>query len=198
MVNLIDLGVVMQETFLQTLMELFRERGSERYSDEAVTQLEHAIQCALLAKRSDASSALVCAALLHDVGHLLVGSPLPTSNEEDLDDGHESKGYAWLSKHFGPAVADPVRLHVPAKRYLCTVEPTYQSALSPTSYKSFLDQGGMMTETERQAFEAEPYFMESLQLRRWDDLAKDEHAAIPAVESFLPLIRECMTASPAG
>jgi predicted HD phosphohydrolase len=50
----------------------------------------------------------------------------------------KSEGLGWFS------VADPVRLHVAAKRYLCTIDLTYKARLSPTSLKSYLDQGGPM------------------------------------------------------
>ena len=40
-----------------------------------------------------------------------------------MDHGHEDIGALWLERQFGPEVTMPVRLHVAAKRYLCTVEP---------------------------------------------------------------------------
>ena len=51
------------------LFAYLRARGASRY-DEAVTQLEHALQSAMAARRNRASAAEVTAALLHDIGHL--------------------------------------------------------------------------------------------------------------------------------
>ena len=46
---------------------LLQERGHSEYGGEAVTQLEHALQSALLAEQESAPVALIAAALLHDV-----------------------------------------------------------------------------------------------------------------------------------
>jgi predicted HD phosphohydrolase len=158
-----------------------------------VTQLEHAIQSALLAKQANAEDSLIAAALLHDIGHLLGNAPLPTSETQNYDDKHENRAYGWLREHFGARVADPVRLHVAAKRYLCTVDPSYCDFLSPTSLKSFHDQGGVMNAEEKAAFEQEKYFQEALRLRRWDDEAKDPSIVIPAIEEFKGLLQSVMS-----
>src|SRR4051812_21354128 len=117
---------------IDELCDLFATRGHGAYFGEDVTELEHALQCAHLAESAGADDALVAAALLHDVGHLLheLGEDVA---ERGLDARHEEAGAAWLARHFGPALVDPVRLHVAAKRYLCTVEPAYRQGLSPAS-----------------------------------------------------------------
>ena len=54
-----------------TLFAYFDRRGADGYSGEAVTQEAHALQCAALAEAAGAGEALVVAALLHDLGHLI-------------------------------------------------------------------------------------------------------------------------------
>lgn len=171
---------------VRKIVEAFEQRGSERYGVEPVTQLQHALQSGQLAKDSGARDQLVAAALLHDIGHLLGDDAMPADAASNLDDKHESRGHAFLLKHFGEAVADPVRLHVVAKRYLCTRQPEYEAKLSPTSRKSFHDQGGMMSAEEIEAFEAETFYRDALQLRYWDDTAKDPAAATAELREFLP------------
>ena len=183
----------MHNAVVQQIVSVFNQRGSENYGIEPVTQLEHAIQSAELAKHSGAASSLIVAALLHDIGHILGNHPLPDGHSKNYDDKHETSAYGWLREHFGQRVADPVRLHVAAKRYLCTVEPSYCDQLSPTSLKSFHDQGGVMSAEEKAAFEKEAYFEEALRLRRWDDAAKDPDAEIPAIEEFADLLLEVMS-----
>ena len=180
----------MSTQIIQQIVDTFERRGNESYGSEPVTQLQHAIQTALLAKRDQAEVPLVVAALLHDIGHLLGTKSLPTSDTQNYDDKHENKAYGWLLEHFGSRVADPVRLHVAAKRYLCTIDPSYGHQLSPTSRKSFYDQGGVMDESERTAFESEPHFKEALRLRKWDDEAKDPNLAIPSIEAFTNALQE--------
>ncbi|MDE1712335.1 HD domain-containing protein (plasmid) [Chromobacterium amazonense] len=52
------------------LQQLYREHGARHYG-EAVTQFDHAIQAAALARDACCDDELTLAAFLHDVGHLL-------------------------------------------------------------------------------------------------------------------------------
>ena len=175
-------------TQIQEIVNAFKQRGQESYADEAVTQLEHALQCAQLATEEGAEDSLVLAALLHDIGHILSADKLPESLAEDLHDFHENRGYEWVKTIFGEEVAGPIRLHVAAKRYLCTQDPTYEAQLSPTSYKSYLDQGGKMDEAEVREFEQDPYWEKSLRLRKWDDRAKKSGWVVPEVSHYFPIM----------
>ena len=177
---------------IQTILSIFEERGNESYGKEEVTQLQHALQCATLAEQEQADPKLIAAALLHDIGHLMSKEQLPADIGVNLDDGHEEKAHAWFLELFGPEVADPVRLHVAAKRYLCTVDASYADTLSPTSYKSFVDQGGVMDASEKAAFEAEPFYREAVRLRYWDDLAKDGTATTEPIQHFIPMLKHSL------
>jgi len=179
---------------IERILHLFELRGDLAYGSEAVTQGQHALQRASLAVAEQADPQLVAAALLHDIGHILDATELPAGIGADLDDAHEDLAFRWLLEHFGSRVADPVRLHVDAKRYLCTVDPAYADKLSPTSHKSYLDQGGPMNPEERAAFEAEPHFQESLRLRVWDDLAKEPSMATPRISAFRPALEQALLA----
>ena len=180
-----DAGSVLEE-----IDGLFARRGEDRYS-EAVSQREHALQCALQAAESGGASALVAAALLHDIGHMLHkfgGEPAARG----IDDRHEDIGAGWLAKRFGPAVTEPVRLHVDAKRYLCAVEPGYFATLSPASVCSLALQGGPMDAREAEAFEAGAHFRAAVGLRRWDEGAKVPGAPTPSLDHFLAHIAACL------
>jgi phosphonate degradation associated HDIG domain protein len=168
---------------LDQLFTLFTEKGQGAYFGEAVTETEHALQCAHLAEQAGADEALVTAALLHDVGHLLHGLPEDIAGH-GIDGRHEHGGADWLERHFGPAVVVPVRLHVAAKRYLCAVTPDYLVGLSPASRLSLRLQGGPMTETEVRAFEQEPWSRSAVAVRRWDDAAKVPGLAVPGLEYY--------------
>jgi phosphonate degradation associated HDIG domain protein len=170
------------------VLRLFNLRGQGRYGSEQVSQLQHALQCAVLAKRQGASGAMIAAALLHDLGHIIDEQAMPESDEQNLDDAHEQRAYQWIKANFGKPVADPVRLHVAAKRYLCTVEPDYLAKLSPASLKSFHDQGGLMSQAQIDDFRDEPFAFEAVELRRWDDLAKDPQMQTPSIEDFAPML----------
>jgi len=177
---------------IEKIQRIFHERGANQYGTEAVTQLEHALQSGELAEASSAPQSLVIASMLHDIGHIFHGSELPGNYEDNLDDKHEFVANTWLKEHFGPEVADPIRLHVAAKRYLCTRQPSYEDALSPTSRKSYHDQGGPMSPEEMTSFESEPHYREALELRRWDDLAKETEKETPSLQHFLPALESCL------
>jgi [1-hydroxy-2-(trimethylamino)ethyl]phosphonate dioxygenase len=168
---------------VDTIVTLFNERGHSEYGGEGVTQLEHALQCATLAQQSGASDALITASLLHDIGHILHDLP---DNAPDLgiDDYHENLAARFLAQHFPPSVSEPVRLHVAAKRYMCTTEPSYFEKLSPPSVQSLEIQGGLMDEEEIRAFEQYSYAKDAVQLRKWDDLAKNPDWQTEPIEAF--------------
>jgi gamma-butyrobetaine dioxygenase len=174
---------------IDRILTLFREKGNGAYFGECVTETEHALQCAHLAEQSGAAPELIAAALLHDVGHLLHGLPEDVA-ERGVDGRHEEGGAAWLAGHFVPAVVDPVRLHVAAKRYLCVVEPDYLTGLSEASRQSLRLQGGAMSSEEVRRFEREPWFRSAVTVRRWDDTAKVRGLVVPPLEHY----RDCLQA----
>jgi gamma-butyrobetaine dioxygenase len=53
----------------------------------------------------------------------------------------EVSGSRWLATYFGPEVCEPVRLHVPAKRYLCATDSTFMAGLSAASIHTLKLQG---------------------------------------------------------
>ena len=156
---------------------------SSEYFGEPVSQREHALQAAHLAEQEGASDALIIAALLHDIGHLLHHEGEDIA-DRGIDARHEAVGDAWLTHYFGPPVTEPARLHVAAKRYLCAVEPEYLRQLSPASQQSLRLQSGPFSPAEVQEFEQNPYFREAVRLRHWDDAAKISGWNVPGVEHY--------------
>lgn len=120
------------------ISHLLVTRGKEQYGGEAVNQLEHALQCAHLAELAGETPQTVAAALLHDIGHLLAPD-LGAADTAGRDGLHQYVALPFLRALLPPAVLEPVRLHVDAKRYLCTMEHGYWEALSPASKHSLDD-----------------------------------------------------------
>lgn len=150
---------------------IYSVRGAVAYFGEAVTTLEHSLQAAYFAHESKAPNALIVAALLHDIGHLIDSSSADIA-EWTTDARHEVSGSGWLAAHFGPEVSEPVRLHVRAKRYLCAADPSYPGRLSSASMHTLTLQGGPMSHAEVTVFEAETYRRDAIVLRHWDDRSK--------------------------
>lgn len=176
---------------LQKIIELFRQHGDSEYGGESVTQLEHALQTAMLAESAHAAPPLIAAALLHDIGHLLHELP-DDAPEQGIDDLHEEAGWSFLHRHAPAAVSEPVRLHVAAKRYLCAVDPDYAARLSPPSLLSLQLQGGHMSAAEVRDFRQNPWAEDAVQLRRWDDEAKVQGLQTPPLEYFIPALAESL------
>src|SRR5262249_49166241 len=119
---------------LDQILGLLRN-AHEEYFGEPVTQLEHALQCAWLARQSGADDDTIAAALLHDIGHLL--APGDETGRTD----HDRIGAAFLGKlGFDERVTGLVLGHVEAKRYLTAVDPGYYALLSEVSKRTLAEQ----------------------------------------------------------
>lgn len=175
----------MTRDIIQEIFEAFATHGDQLYIGEPVSMTKHMLQAAHAAEQDGASQVLVAAALLHDFGHLIHGQPEDAA-EHDIDTQHEEVGAAYLSRYFVPAVVEPARLHVAAKRYLCAVDPDYLAELSAASRLSLKLQGGPFTPGESRAFAALPFAAEAARLRRYDDAAKIAGAWTPDLEHFRP------------
>lgn len=168
------------------LFDLLSTRGSGRYGLSAVTQIEHALQSAATAVERRLGDEIVIAALLHDVGHLFVGADIDLA-AKGVDDRHEDAAAEVLAAVYGPAVAEPVRLHVAAKRYLCGVDPTYYGKLSQDSKDSLALQGGPMSRDEIARFDTLEYRAAALALRMIDDEAKVAGRVTDGLEVYRPI-----------
>lgn len=166
------------------IVHLLETKGHAQYDGEPVTQLEHALQSAHCAEQTGSGSALIAAALLHDLGHLLHDMP-GSPTQAGVDDLHQYRCLPFLRGLFGDATLEPIRLHVDAKRYLCAREPGYLESLSPDSARSLLLQGGVFDAAQAKAFGALPYAQDAVALRRWDDLAKSADALVPDLAHFV-------------
>jgi phosphonate degradation associated HDIG domain protein len=173
---------------IDRLENLFVQRGAEAYLGEPVTVAQHMLQCAALALADGAPDSLVAAALLHDIGHLSEGAEGEYTPDDTVDKRHDQAGAKLLEGHFPPAVVEPVRLHVAAKRYLCATDPSYYGRLSVASKHSLALQGGPMSEAEIAAFEALGYHDEAIRVRLWDDAGKVEGLSVPTFRELRPLL----------
>jgi phosphonate degradation associated HDIG domain protein len=176
------------------IFALFKRRGGEAYFGEDVSVTEHALQAAYFAKIAAAPPPLIIAALLHDIGHLVDDVPDDIADWA-TDAHHEETGGRWLASRFRAEVSEPVRLHVPAKRYLLATDAGYFAKLSPASVITLKLQGGPMTADEVAKFETERFHKEAVRIRQFDDQGKVTGLKTPQLEDYRVLIEELATNS---
>lgn len=177
-----------RDNIVDFIAGIFERRGAEDYLGEAVTMSEHMLQGAALAEAEGASEELVAAALLHDIGHFT--SEFGTLSLGDTRDNyHEEAGAKVLEGFFPPVITECVRLHVPAKRYLCATDKSYYDQLSEASKHTLSLQGGPMSTAEVAEFETNPFHKEAVRVRIWDDRGKQPGMKTPGFRDYMPLLK---------
>lgn len=177
------LSQVVEEVF-----GLYTKFGDADYIGEPVSQLEHMSQSAQLAIDEGFDDEVVLAAFFHDIGHICVMNGAGEGTMGGYGQkSHEKIGADYLrSCGFPERVAKLVENHVQAKRYLTFKYPEYYQHLSEASKKTLEYQGGVMSKSEADRFEADPLFETSIKMRKWDELAKEMH--MPVID--LEILRE--------
>ena len=171
------------------ILSIYQARGGEAYFGEQVSMTEHGLQAAHFAAAEGAPQPLIVAALLHDIGHLLEAVP-DAIEDWTVDAHHEELGARWLARRFDAEIAEPVRLHVPAKRYLCATDAHYLAQLSAASVHTLKLQGGPMSPRELPQFEAQRFWREAVRVRRWDDQGKVAGLKTRSLGEYAALIEE--------
>src|SRR4051794_13678583 len=180
----------------QEIMQLFQKYGNNDYDGEPVTQTSHMVQCAMLAIKSNADTELVLGAFLHDIGHLLGHQQHSEAMGGFGAVNHEGIGAQYLKeKGFSDRVCAMVDGHVAAKRYLVATDAGYAAKLSPASQETLRWQGGPMSKEEAAAFSKHPYFKDIIQVRLWDEAAKDYNAVLLPLSTFEDMINNYLSKS---
>jgi putative nucleotidyltransferase with HDIG domain len=133
---------------------------------------------------------MILAAFLHDIGHISVAAGDDNTMGNFGIINHEKAGADYLRKRgFDERIARLVENHVSAKRYLTFKYPEYYNGLSEASKTTLEYQGGMMNHDEAILFEQDELFEQFIEMRRWDELAKEENLQTDtSMEYFRSLI----------
>ncbi|XP_071494210.1 2-amino-1-hydroxyethylphosphonate dioxygenase (glycine-forming)-like [Diadema antillarum] len=185
------------EATVERIFKLYDDYGKSDYLGENVTQIQHMVQCAMLAEEEGFSDEVILGALFHDIGHLL---GLQQGLERMVTDGvvlgaanHDVIGSQFLREQGLPEdVCSLVKGHVDAKRYLVCKDAEYRSRLSDASKLTLVHQGGPMDAEEAAAFEASPHFTAIIRMRKWDELGKDPTKAIQPLSKYRAMCRELL------
>lgn len=149
-----------------TLKYMYSATGS------SIFQASQGVRTALRIEELGGDKHLQLAGLLHNIGHVMTK---PSIYLDGVDTKHEQIGFMWLKYNkFPENVIYPIRNHVNAKRFMCSTEWGYYESLSKECKESFKLQGGFMSQEEKKLFSREPYFKESLILRRANDQIRNK------------------------
>jgi len=174
---------------VEEVFELYQKHGSNEYAGEKISQLEHMVQAAQLAREGGYDDEIVLAAFLHDIGHICAANYITENMNGFGVMNHEKIGANFLRKRgFGERIARLVENHVSAKRYLTFKYPEYYEGLSDASKKTLEFQGGRMNYDEAMLFEQDELFEEFIAMRRWDELAKEENFPLQPLDHFKDLM----------
>ena len=180
----------MKSDFITIVTSILDRHGDREYNGLGLSVLEHMLQSALEAETAHAETHDIVATLLHDIGHFVVEFPSDMKNVEDT--GHDKAGAAILEPFFDPEIVEPIRFHVRAKRYLCTVEPSYYDKLTLPAQHTFRLQGGKMSAAEIEEFKALPFAEGATRLRRWCDLGMTPGRKTKRFKEYYSLINSVL------
>jgi len=179
------------DAIVEEILGACRSMAGLPYDGEPVDQLEHALQCAALARAAHDDRDLVVAALLHDIARSPAVAGIPY---DGLREHHGETGGRWLEPRVGARIAWLAEQHVPAKRYLVATDPDYHAGLTEVSVRTLKAQGGPMPETEQIEFRSKPDWRLAVELRRFDDRAKIPGAAVPGLDAYREDLAEVVSA----
>ena len=121
---------------------------------------------------------------------MLTGEDVNNHDFLNNDQYHENVAASFLSKYFPEEVTYPIKMHVIAKRYLCSVQSDYYDGLSDGSKRSFKLQGGYLNKDAIRNLESHKYFEDAVRLRKYDDNAKIRGKKTEAISFFHPFIKK--------
>ncbi len=180
------MGLTEADTTVEEIIGACRSMAGLPYDGEPVDQLEHALQCASLARREHGDDTeFVVACLLHDIARAPAVAGIPYDGPREH---HGEAGARWLVPRVGARVAWLAEQHVPAKRYIVATDRAYRAKLSEVSRRTLIAQGGPMDDAEITAFRANPDWQQAVALRRIDDLGKEPGLPVPELDSYRPAL----------
>ena len=159
------------------IAQSYQTAAKTQYGEEAVTELEHSLQCAELADQAAADEELVLACLLHDVARFAVpqddvSDTLQKAKVHNAAKGHGVKAAELMDGFLPERSLFFIQHHAEAKQYLCQTHPGYKDKLSSASIKTLQVQSQDTDQQKLDELAAHPWWPDAVRLRVWDDAAK--------------------------
>ncbi|KAK2810167.1 hypothetical protein FQN50_003137 [Emmonsiellopsis sp. PD_5] len=183
---------------VDSLFALLRAQGERDYPGEQVTQLEHSLQCAHLARQSQEyghDKEVVLSALLHDVGRFIpaakqMGAAAGSDGKSVGPQGYEALGESYLRElGYSEKICQLVGAQVIEKKYPVSTDNR------KTSKQPLIHQGGFSSEEQVREAGEDPLLEAKLALKGWADLAKVPNLVVPPVEDYQEMAFGCLLES---
>lgn len=182
--------------FSAGLLRWFAVQAGARREADGVSVLDHACRTAELARLDGAADTDITAALLHDIGMLMLDDQC--CNAAKLEENAIALGSSWLARRFPGRVSEPVRLSIMAKRWLLAIDRRFRVEISEDSFRRLAEQGGPLIAAERGRLEQHANWQQALALARWHERARISDAPAPPIQTFQPCVTACLVHRLAG
>ncbi|KAK2804787.1 hypothetical protein FQN51_001429 [Onygenales sp. PD_10] len=175
------------------LFALLRAQDERDYLGEQVTQLEHSLRCAHLARQSEEygdDKEVVLSALLYDVGRFVptakqMGAVVGSDGKSVGPQGYEVLGESYLRElGYSEKICQLVGARVTAKKYPVSTDNDHDDESRKTSKQTLIRQGGVYSE--------DPLLEAKLAVKGWAGLAKVPNLIVPPLEAYQEMAFECL------
>jgi predicted HD phosphohydrolase len=174
------------------IFDLYTAEGWGRPGAEGLNRVQHAWQCARLARHAGAAPSLQLAAWLHELEQVLADPAPWLASQGAVTTAAGLGGAGLLERLFGPSVAQPVALLRNARRCLASTKADFRRNLPTTAWAEVERDGGLQTPAEARSFLQLPYAPRAIRLCLWDLEAQDPGLQPPSLQGALDSLRRLM------
>ncbi|KAJ2249373.1 hypothetical protein GGI13_004311 [Coemansia sp. RSA 455] len=163
-------SIMTPEQRMSKVFEVLENSGKQEHIGENMTQLDHALRVAYLAKREGADEETILAGLL--LSFMAV-------------DRYESDDFNVRELGFSNKTSELVESNFKAKRYLSAIDPTYRNYGDGAVIMFITLRDNPLSPGDMRDFEMDPLFQQKVQLTKWDDAAaKVTGVKPPALDTY--------------
>ncbi len=196
-----------QRSTYQHIVDSFDSAAFIQYGETAVTELEHALQCAELADNAGADDELVFACMLHDVARFAVPQDQVSDTLQNLEPSKDAKGHGEKAAELMRGLLPErslfcIQHHAEAKQYLCQTNEKYRQKLSAASIKTLAIQSDSTSQERLNTLAKHEWWEDAIRLRVWDDAGKVKGKEtrpltfwLERLEQFLAMVHGARSAS---
>ena len=189
----------LQETYTH-IINSFKIASTIQYGESAVSELEHALQCAELADHAGADEELVVACMLHDVARFAVPQEQISDTLQSASVTADARGHGEVAAELMHGLLPErslfcIRYHAEAKQYLCQTNESYRNKLSAASVATMKIQSSSTDQEKLNTLAAHEWWGDALRVRVWDDAGKVKGKTTRSFEYWIERVNKFINAN---